>query len=256
MTQTIADEDDTLHPVDILINVIVTLLAPMFIAGTDGNIGHARVAALETVHSYCAQNHASLMAVAKIISFGLATLGSLSLSMTDDLSIPMILRLRGNANALDRSSDRNERALKTWQTLPPAKAPTNGFDEAKVRAGVAEAVRRSAEVRTAPQHASAQRAEPASPPREQPSAPPREQPSAPPAAEAAPFRVQWAAAMAQVAAEELAEAANPNLPPDQRRVATARAALLSNNANAMLSGKTVERPRPGDLDWAKRPPPG
>nr|WP_294523096.1 hypothetical protein [uncultured Rhodopila sp.] len=245
MTQNTADEDDTLHPVDILINVIVTLLAPMFIAGTGGNIHHARIAALDTVKSYCAQNQASLMAVAKIIGFGLATLGSLSLSMADDLSIPMILRLRGNANALDRSSDRNERALKAWQALPAAEAPANGFDEAAVRASVAEAVRRSAEFHAPPpQQPPAPRAEPVPPPREQP------------AAETHPFRAQWAAAMAQVAQEELAEAANPNLPPDQRRVATARAALLSNNANALLSGKTVERPRPGDLDWAKRPPPG
>ena len=52
------------------------------------------------------------MAIAKVIGFGLATLGSLSLSMGDDLPIPAILRLRANANALDRSADRNERKLK------------------------------------------------------------------------------------------------------------------------------------------------
>jgi hypothetical protein len=225
MSQTFApDGDADLHPVDVLINALVTLLAPMFIAGAEGNMRLARAAALETITSYSVQNHASLMAVAKIIAFGLCTLGSLSLSMLDDVSIPLILRLRGNANALDRSCERSERALQEARALPPAEAPGAGFGAAAIRAGVANAQQRTAECH----------------PRTQPPAPPAEPAPAPtpaPAPAAKPaepsYRTQWAAAMAQVAAEELAEAAH--LPPAQRREAEERAAILRGTANSLFS---------------------
>ena len=75
MTQTPDPAGDFgLHPAAVLMNVLVTLLAPMFIAGAKGDIRLARAAALETVNSYRAQNHASLIAVAKIVAFSLATL--------------------------------------------------------------------------------------------------------------------------------------------------------------------------------------
>ena len=60
-----------------------------------------------------------------------------------------------------------------------------------------------------------------------------------------PYPSMWAAAMAEVAAEELAAAAQ--LPPSQRKEATARAAILSSTASQLLTGATVPRPRPGDL---------
>jgi hypothetical protein len=252
------DQDTTLHPAEILIHVVVILLAPMFITAADGNIGLARRAALETINAYRVRNHASLMTVAKVIGFGLATLGSLSLSMTDDLSIPLILRLRGNANALDRSADRNERKLEA--SHPAATEPSEpDYDEAEVRAQVAEAQRRAAEVRARSQAPKPRPPEPQAP--EPPAAAPKRplqvqthtQPAKPTAAPAAaprpqaqPYSNLWAAAMAEVAAEEIAAAAH--LPPAQRRDATERAAILSDTANALLSGQTLERPRPGDLD--------
>jgi hypothetical protein len=101
----------TIHPGDILMHLIVTLLVPMFLAASDGNLYYAHMAALETVTAYRTRNHVDLVAIAQIVAFGFAALGSLSLSLTDDLSLPMILRLRGNANACSRSAEQNRRAL-------------------------------------------------------------------------------------------------------------------------------------------------
>jgi hypothetical protein len=148
MTQTInqpVGDDETRHPIDVLINVVVTLLAPMFITAAGGNLHLARVAAMETVVSYRAHNHAGLIAVARIIGYGLAALGSLSLSMDDDLSIPLILKLRTNATALDRSGERAERALRAAQAEPPARAPS-----AEILASIAEAQKHAAELSEVP----------------------------------------------------------------------------------------------------------
>jgi hypothetical protein len=92
-------------------NLIVALLAPMFLGVTGGDIDFARMAAVETVNAYRARNRADLIAIAQIIAFGLAALGSLSLSMADDITVSMALRLRGNANACNRSAEQNRRAL-------------------------------------------------------------------------------------------------------------------------------------------------
>jgi hypothetical protein len=95
----------------VLMNLIVALLAPMFLGVTGGDIDFARMAAVETVNAYRARNRADLIAIAQIIAFGLAALGSLSLSMADDITVSMALRLRGNANACNRSAEQNRRAL-------------------------------------------------------------------------------------------------------------------------------------------------
>jgi hypothetical protein len=100
------------HPVDVLLHVIATFLAPMFLTASGGDIGFARMAAMETVNAYCVRSPADLIPIAQIIAFGLAALGSLSLSMADELSLAMTLRLRGNAIACDRSAERNRRALR------------------------------------------------------------------------------------------------------------------------------------------------
>jgi hypothetical protein len=260
MTQdTPSDDDASPYPADVLINLIVTLLAPIFVTAAGGDIGRARVAALETLTAYQARSHASLIKVANIIAFGLATLGSLSLSMGDDVPIPLVLKLRSNATALDRSTDRNERSLRALQADTAAETRGTGFDEAEVYACVAEAQQRAAESQ-AQACATAPRAEPAA----KPAAAPAQKPAAAwapaPRAEPAPasrdpqtaaprhersYHSQWAAAMAQVAAEEMAAAAS--LPPDQRKAHTARAAILSSTANTLLCAGPGSPPVPGDF---------
>jgi hypothetical protein len=107
------------RPAEVLITLLVTLLAPMFVGASGGDIVLARLAAIETINDYRARNHADLIAVAQIIGFGLAALGSLSLSMAGDVPLSLTLRLRGNANACTRSAEHNRRAIREYRDDPP-----------------------------------------------------------------------------------------------------------------------------------------
>jgi hypothetical protein len=98
-------------PANNLAHLILALLAPMFLWSTEGDIRLAYRAAAETVNEYRIANRLSLYTVAKIIAFDIATLSSLSQSMYEDVSVLLALRLRGNATSLDRSGERNRRAL-------------------------------------------------------------------------------------------------------------------------------------------------
>jgi hypothetical protein len=100
------------NPSDILLTLIAALLAPIFFCVTNGDINLARMAAIETINAYRARDNTDLIAIAQIVGNGLAALSSLSLSMADDLSLNMTLRLRGNANACSRSAEQNRRAIR------------------------------------------------------------------------------------------------------------------------------------------------
>lgn len=158
---TTQDAEPQTHSFDILLYLIVTALAPMFLSATGGEIRFARMAALETVNAYRARTQADLIAVAQIIAFGLGALGSLSLSLTDDLSLSMILRLRGNANSCHRSAEQNRRALRIssssdaapdrLDTRDAAETPFSADDlayEATVLAYLADLQKRIAEGRS------------------------------------------------------------------------------------------------------------
>ncbi len=86
---------------------------PLFLTGPTGklDIARARLAASATLDGYQAMSIPELLSVAQIISFSLASLGSLALSMLDDISTSMLLRLRGNANALSRSEQAHQKVL-------------------------------------------------------------------------------------------------------------------------------------------------
>ncbi|WP_428489275.1 hypothetical protein [Rhodopila sp.] len=108
------------QPGDILLQLIVTLLAPMFLAVCRGNLDFARIAALQTVDAYRARSHVDLIAVAQIVAHGLASVSAACLSMADDISLAMTLRLRASANASDRACDRARRALQNTRASPAA----------------------------------------------------------------------------------------------------------------------------------------
>ncbi|WP_428483337.1 hypothetical protein [Rhodopila sp.] len=112
-TQPATGTTPPVRPMDILLNLVVTLLTPMFLIDSGGDLTFARMAALETVNSYSARDPMELLTIARIIGFGLAALGSLALSMADDTPPLMMLRWRCNANALNRSAEQNRRALQT-----------------------------------------------------------------------------------------------------------------------------------------------
>lgn len=245
----------SISPSDILLHLIVTLLAPMFLTASGGDIQFARMAALETVNAYRARNHADLIVIAQIIACGLTALGSLSLSMADNISLSMLLRLRGNAVALNRSAEQNRRALKesrpataapnhaeTMDYAEHAAEPDEDFDEAEVIANVAAAQKRAADTQ-----AHLQAAQRVPEPDPIPTPAPVEAPaSAAPAAVAERQRqAMWAGAMADVAQEFTASL--PHLPPAERKIATMRAAMLSSAASDLLSGNGPPRLRPSDL---------
>jgi hypothetical protein len=240
-------------PTSILVDLILAFLAPIFLTVTGGNITHARLAAARTLESYRTRTDCDLILVAQIIAFGLAALGTLSLSMTDGLSLPMILRLRGSAQGSSRAAERNRRALKENDLINASNEPSSpdpapsdpGLDEAQVIAAVAAATERAAEVRAefaqpAPQWAPVPRAQDArtQDPRTQD---PRTQD---PRTQDARIQALWAEAFTDVANEIAIEI--PNLPPAQRKIATIRAAALSSSAHELLSGSVPPRLRPGD----------
>jgi len=157
MTETTPTKSPPETQGDRLLHLVVCLLAPLFLTTGDGDIAFARAAALETVKSYQARNSADLIAIAQIIAYGLAALGSLSLSMADDLSLSMMLRLRGNATALTRAAEQNRRAMRQDQAdaaphrqaaavETPFSEPDQAF-EASVLASVAAARQATAEGR-------------------------------------------------------------------------------------------------------------
>jgi hypothetical protein len=104
--------ETTSHPADVFMHLVVTSLAPIFLAATGGNLDDARAAAIATINAYNPRNQADLLPIAQILAFGLAALGSISLSMAGNIPFPLILRLRGNATSLNRAAEQCRRALR------------------------------------------------------------------------------------------------------------------------------------------------
>lgn len=149
--------DLQVHPGDVLLHLVVTLLTPVFLGVCCGNPDFARMAALETINSYRARTQADLIAVGEIIAFGLAAISSASLSMAEDVSLAMALRLHADANACDRSAARNRRALENNQynsppqpVFAPAPDPEADRKDAEVIARVAATRKRAEALQATP----------------------------------------------------------------------------------------------------------
>jgi hypothetical protein len=203
-----------------LVNLILALLTPMFLWSTAGDIGLARVAAAQTLNEYRTANRLSLFTVAKIIAFDIATLSSLSLSMYEDVSMLLALRLRSNANSLDRSAERNRRMLEQESRA--------GEPGDTVEAAIAEAQRMVEEAKARIRAAAA----PA--PQAQPQADPVAPAEPAPPAAVQQRRSAWADAMTAVAAEFTAEL--KHLPPGERCKEMARIEALTIAAAEIASG--------------------
>jgi hypothetical protein len=234
-------------PSGILLNLIVAILAPIFLGVTAGDVSLARMAALETINDYRARNHADLVAVAQIVACGLAALGSLSLSMADDLSLSMILRLRGNAIALNRSAEQNRRALtKSLASDPvPYQAPMAAEPEVTLpeddTPSGPDMLLSPAAAQELAAEAEARLREP-----KQTSVP---SPAPNPPTEKR-LQEMWAIALVSEASEINAGIAN--LPPAERKIATIRAAALSSTANDLLYGGPAPLP-PVAIGGHRRP---
>ena len=99
MTQSAAEP----APASPLLTFILAALSSMM-APTLSDLALARLAAQEAIDAYQARARHDLMTIAQIVGFAITALDTLRLSMPDDLSLSMKLRLRGNANGLNRSS--------------------------------------------------------------------------------------------------------------------------------------------------------
>jgi hypothetical protein len=98
------------HPSDVLIDLVADLLAPMFLCAAGGDYRYARLAAMETVWSYKATTQADLLQVIQIVAYGLAAVRTLCVSMTEEVSVPELLRLNLSADRLSRAESRARRA--------------------------------------------------------------------------------------------------------------------------------------------------
>jgi hypothetical protein len=242
-------ETTPLRPADVFMHLIVAFLAPMFLAVSGGDLHHARLAAIETVNTYRSRDPMDLLSIAQIVAFGLTTLSSLSLSLAEDLSLSMMLRLRGNATALNRATEKCRKALREAgpagllpQHLPDPDAGGEEYlNEETVLANLSRAEHRIAE-REAPA-AAPQPPAPAPAGIAAPATAPQPPAATPAEAAERQHRTAWAAGMILVAREVTANL--ESLSPTQRQAATIQAAAMTEAANDLMSHAPM--PPPFDL---------
>jgi hypothetical protein len=231
-----------LDPFDILAALIIAFLAPIFLGVSGGDVGLARLAAIETVDAYRAHNNADLIAVAQIAAFGFAALGSLSQSLADNIPVSMALRLRGSAVACSRAAEQNRRARagnqannrlsgarqKATEPETPSSVPECTADPDAGGTAVADHLLEvEAQARLEPG--------PACPPAS----------TTPGTAAEKRHQEMWAIAMVKEASE--IHASLPDLSPAERKIAAMRAALLSSSAHDLIYGGPVASLEPGAL---------
>ena len=196
---------------DFMLGFVLSLLAPFLAAGSITDPALIRLAAAETIAAYNAPTpdrpspgHPSpdrLIAIAQTVAFALTSVDNLRLSLPAGLSLSMKLKLRGNANALQRSS---QRATATLEAHPQDTEPP---DPTAVLAALETA---KTEVRKA-------------------QATPPTQPSTD-----RQIDLNWAGAMTDIATEFTTELAQ--MPPAQRRTHLARIGALSTIATTLGAG--------------------
>jgi hypothetical protein len=235
-------------PIEILFDLIVSLLIPLFFCPASNiDLDRARQAAMATLDGYHAKTVPELILVAQIIGCSLTSIGSMGLSMGDELPMPTILRLRGNVNALTGSSLRLHSVLERtrkdaadnhakWQQAQQERErqqrhadyeAAHGLTDADILADVAEVQKMAAEA-----NARLSRQAPTAPP--EPAAPPNAaQPVPRPATEEQHRKVMWATAMAKVAEEE--GAALQYSSPEEHAANKARLAALNSAAKHLMA---------------------
>jgi hypothetical protein len=105
--------DAAFTPAQILQALMVSCIYPLLQNKRTGPIdpAMAHAAAIEMLKSFHIRDTWELFIYTQAITFGLAALDSLGLSMTPDLSPAMVLRCRGTANNLQRTAQLSRRAL-------------------------------------------------------------------------------------------------------------------------------------------------
>jgi hypothetical protein len=105
-----------------VLDTVLGFLAPLFADVVAGDIDAAREAARSTLASYAARDDRELRFAALSIAFSFGALESLSRAADHALPPNQVLRLRGNANALNRAALQNEARLEKAQRRPIGEA--------------------------------------------------------------------------------------------------------------------------------------
>lgn len=101
---------------------ILTLLAPLFLAATGGDMEVARETVRETLADYGARTDNELRLAALVVSFGFGSLDALSKAANSALSLDEVMDLRDNATALSDAGYQCQTALDKLQRQRPVKS--------------------------------------------------------------------------------------------------------------------------------------
>jgi response regulator of citrate/malate metabolism len=108
---------------------ILGFLAQFFISAAQGDTAAARTVASDLLASYGARTNKEVRLAALNIAFSFGALDSLSRSVAADLSVTQLLRLRSNANALNRAACKTQEALDRLQQAAPRPEPAETPDD-------------------------------------------------------------------------------------------------------------------------------
>src|SRR4051812_12090635 len=101
-----------------VLDCILTFLAILFLPSTAGDVPAARGAVAALLASYDVRTDRQLRLAALPIASSFGALDSLSRAAEPDLPVNQVLRLRGNANALNRAAHQNEAKLEKLTAQP------------------------------------------------------------------------------------------------------------------------------------------
>ncbi len=150
-----APPPEACSPTSIAREQILFSLTPFFLDAAQGNVAHARAAADAMLDGYGGQTTEDLQLAAQIIAFSFAALDSLRRCAAEaDLPVNMQLRLRGNANAMNRAAQQCRRALQLRRKagatprIAGAPPPTAATPEPRTytEAEIATAMKKASEV--------------------------------------------------------------------------------------------------------------
>ena len=110
---------------DAVFTKIVAFLTPLFLDTCCGNIEIARASGATVLAGYNARTDHELRLAALVLAFSLGALDALARAVNPELTENQVLRLRGNANALNRAALQNQKALDELQSdrLTPPDEP-------------------------------------------------------------------------------------------------------------------------------------
>lgn len=92
--------------------LLVDQLAPLFLPSGSNDIALAREAAIKAINSYHFRTQGELISVVQVIAFAMSTIRALGLATSNEIPLQTILRLQGNAVALNKSEHAVRRILR------------------------------------------------------------------------------------------------------------------------------------------------